>query len=341
MKILVFGNYDGTNIGDDSILLHILNKFGKNAEIYIPSRHPSYIKAKYGVNSIRLFSFRFISEFLSCRSILIGGGGIFSKYIGPYAKLLPILAMIAKICGKKVFFYQVGVYNTAPRYVRELVKFSMFFSDYISVRDRVSLDTIGYVKKVKNVKVSYDPGLTLNPIEACKARELLRCEGVNDAEFLVGLSLKYTMDENINLKLVSTFSKFVDWIVETFGANVVFFPFSFNRFRIIENDVEIAKEIRNKLKSRSKGNFIIIKAPRYTPSEIKGMVGLMDVFIGMRFHSIVFAYSMNKRLVGISYEEKCEDFLKSKHLLSIDVRRINFDVLKRYFLAVMKVGENV
>ena len=64
-RILLFGNYDGTNIGDDCILLHVLDRFAIYAdEICIPSRRPESIAEKYHVNSIPLLSFRFVSEFL-------------------------------------------------------------------------------------------------------------------------------------------------------------------------------------------------------------------------------------------------------------------------------------
>lgn len=333
-SILLFGNYDGTNIGDDCILLNVLNVFEKYAnEIFIPSRCPKYITEKYNVDSIKLLSFQFISQFFHCNVFIVGGGGIFSKYIGPYAKFLPIFAILAKFCGKKVLYYNVGVYNTTPLLVKEFVKISMLFSDDISVRDKTSFNAIGYVGKIKNVRIRLDPGLTLKPLDESEAKKLLRHEGVKEDKFLVGLSLKYTMDEGTNSKIVSEVSKFIEWVIEDYNAEVVFFPFSFNQLRTIENDLEFAKEIRGALKSKNKNNFKIIKVFKYMPNEIKGMMGLMNIFIGMRFHSIIFAYSMKKPLIGVSYEEKCKDFLKSRQLPFIEVEHVEFDILKLLFLS--------
>ncbi|MBE0447827.1 MAG: polysaccharide pyruvyl transferase family protein [Actinobacteria bacterium] len=335
-RILLFGNYDGTNIGDDCILLHVLDKFAKHTnEICVPSRRPAYIAEKYHVNSIPLLSFQFVSEFLRSNVILIGGGGIFSRYVGSYAKFLPLFAILAKLFGKKVIYYKIGIYRTTPFLIKELVKLSMLCSDEISVRDKSSVDAIGFVSKAKTVKITPDPGLTLKPINKNLAKRLLQNEGVVGGKFLVGLSLKYTMDKEINSKIVSEFSRFIDWVIKEFDVEIVFFPFSFNQRRIVENDVHIAKKIRTTM-SENKVNFKIIRTWNYTPHEIKGLVGLMNVYIGMRFHSIIFAYSMGTPLIGVSYEEKCKDFLKSRQLPFIEVKDVGFDVMKQFFLSHYK-----
>jgi len=341
-RILLFGNYDGTNIGDDCILLHVLDRFAIYAdEICIPSRRPESIAEKYHVNSIPLLSFRFVSEFLKSDFFLIGGGGIFSKYVGPYAKLLPLFAILAKLFSKKVIYYNVGVYNTTPFLVKESVKFSMLFSNNISVRDESSYDAIGFVKKVKNVRIVSDPSFALEPIGVDEAKRLLLNEGVVIDRFLVGVSLKYTMNEKVNSKVVSEFSEFVDWLIEKFDAEIIFFPFSFNPLRPVENDFEIAKQICKRLRSKKKDNFKVIQTRNYKPREIKGMIGLMNVFIGMRFHSIVFAYSMKTPLLGVSYEEKCRDFLESRCLQFIKAEHVAFDILRQLFLSDVMKGEEI
>lgn len=337
-RILLFGNYDGTNIGDDCILLHVLDKFAMYAdEICIPSRRPEFIAEKYRVNSIQLLSLRFISEFLKSNIFLIGGGGIFSRYVGPYAKLLPLFAILAKLFGKKVIYYNMGVYSTTPFLVKECVKVSMLFSDDVSVRDKASFDAIGFVKKAKNVRIVSDPGFALEPIDVDEGKKLLLSEGVVFNKFLVGVSLKYTVNEKVNSKIVLEFSKFINWLIEKYNAEIIFFPFSFNPLRTVENDFEIAKQICKRLKSKNKGNFKVIQTHNYTPHEIKGMVGLMNVFIGMRFHSIVFAYSMKTPLLGVSYEEKCRDFLESRCLPFVKAEHVAFDILRELFVSnVMK-----
>jgi polysaccharide pyruvyl transferase WcaK-like protein len=332
-RVLLFGNYDGTNVGDNCILVHVLRKFAEcSSNICIPSRRPLHIVERCNVDSANLLSFRFISEFIKSDELIIGGGGIFSRYVGPYAKFLPLFAIAAKLFGKKVVYYNVGVYNTTPFLVKELVKLSMSCSDEISIRDEASLNAIGFVNKIKNVKTASDPGLTLEPINDHEARSILRNEGVQDG-FLVGLSLKSTMDKEINVRIVSEFSKFSDWVIEEFDAKVVFFPFSFNQIRAVENDIAIAEKVHQAMKTKNRKNFRIIQAGMYAPDEIKGIIGVMNVLLGMRFHSLVFAYSARTPLIGVSYEEKCKDFLQSRLLPFVEVERAEFGVLKNLFLS--------
>ena len=42
-----------------------------------------------------------------------------------------------------------------------------------------------------------------------------------------------------------------------------------------------------------------------------GILGLLDVFIGMRLHSIVMAVAMNTPIIGIVYADKVRDFMKT------------------------------
>lgn len=333
-NILLLGNYDGTNVGDDCILLQVLDKFGKDSKrILVPSRNPDFIAKKYSVNSVSLSTFAFISNFLTCDVFLIGGGGIFSGYVGPYAMFLPLFALVAKLLGKKVIYYNIGVYETAPLFVRVLVKLSMLFSDKISVRDYASFKTIEFLGRVKPIRIVPDPGLTLKPIREVKARELLRKEGVFVSNFLVGISAKYTVEEHVNKKIISEFSKFITWLIKEFDATVIFFPFSFNSLRVIENDLHLAMKLKNFLEIKANDKFKIVKTWNYLPSEVKGMVGMMNFFVGMRFHSIVFAYSMGVPLIGVSYEEKCRDFLESRCLPFIKAEEVSFDILRRLFLS--------
>ena len=54
----------------------------------------------------------------------------------------------------------------------------------------------------------------------------------------------------------------------------------------------------------------VLMPNRYLPSEILGTMGLMDVNIGVRLHSLVFSAVMNVPTVGISYDPKIDGFLE-------------------------------
>jgi polysaccharide pyruvyl transferase WcaK-like protein len=320
-------------VGDNCILSHVLRRFARNSgSICIPSRRPLHIAKQYNVDSVRLFSFRFVSEFVKSNELIIGGGGIFSRYIGPYARFLPLVAIVAKLFSKKVVYYRVGVYRSTPSFVRGLVKLSMSCSDEISVRDDASRSAIGFVNKIRNVMTASDPGLTLEPIKAEEARGLLLNEGIQDG-FLVGFSLKPTIHETTNARIISEFAKFSDWLIEKFDAKVVFLPFSFNQMRAVENDVNIAKEVHRALKVGNRDSFRIIQGGVYAPNEIKGIIGIMSALVGMRFHSLLFAYSAGIPLIGVSYEEKCKDFLQSRRLPFVEAEHAEFGAMKALFLS--------
>jgi polysaccharide pyruvyl transferase WcaK-like protein len=328
---ILLGNYDGTNLGDDSILCAIVKRLSSKGRVIIPSRNADYVRKKYGVYAVNIVSFEFLKEFIKAKTLIVGGGGIFSKYMGPLAKLIPIAVLISKLLmRKKVIFYRIGVYSSTPFVVLLLLKFSMLFADEISVRDKASLKTLSIISHFKKIKIGRDPSFSVTPISKNKAAKLLQENKVNIDKFMIGISLKYTLNNNVNKNLILSVAKFLDWIVSKFDAEIIFIPFCFNTVRWFENDLHLAMKIKSIMKNKK--SFKILHSYNYTPYEIKGMIRLMDFFIGMRLHSIYFSTSVKVPTIGISYEEKCEDFLSSKKIPYVNVENVSFNVLKNLFM---------
>ena len=53
---------------------------------------------------------------------------------------------------------------------------------------------------------------------------------------------------------------------------------------------------------------------RYTPSEMLGIVGRVDVMLSMRLHTLIFAAVKNKPMVGIIYDPKIEFYLNELNM---------------------------
>ena len=77
-----------------------------------------------------------------------------------------------------------------------------------------------------------------------------------------------------------------------------------------DDDSIIANEIKDSLPEKYKKNFIINKTD-WSPVEIKSLIGNLDMFIGTRMHSNIFATSMAIPTIAIAYEKKTNGIMET------------------------------
>ena len=155
MKRILFANhaqFEGahTNLGDWAIFEEMVESLSDeikngNVEILVPSSDPAYTDSNYPVKAFKRGGIRGILN--TCRAIfrsdvvLIGGGEIVQDrssmvYI-PYQLIRPF---IAKLLGKKLFAYAIGIgtEDEISAIGRIQSKFVLNMFDVITVRDEKS-----------------------------------------------------------------------------------------------------------------------------------------------------------------------------------------------------------
>ena len=92
------------------------------------------------------------------------------------------------------------------------------------------------------------------------------------------------------------------------------------------NDAEAAKMVQSKMKKKNRAKFHISEEDK-TPIEIKQFIGGMDVFLGTRMHSNIFATSMAIPTVAIAYEKKTNGIMHTVGLddYVLDINNIDSD----------------
>ena len=336
------GYYGVGNLGDEAILSVILKRLKRefsNPEIYVFSHNPQKTEKLHGVASINYLKFKkqygkniFKIAWDMIRIIyyiifkldylLIGGGGIL---YGKSTIIYGFWAVIAKLAKKKVEFYAVGVAPQTESYVlalelkpkpiknkigRFLISLAMNMADKVSVRDEYSARVLRLSGVSRQIEIVDDPAMELNCAEKGKIIQILTRLGIGEDELrnscIVGLSIRYIPNDKLMSKLLDIVSSVVDWLIRKFNCKVILIPFCKDEEMIFNNDLLPAYRIKNKL--IKKDDFYIIEDD-LTPEEAKGIISLMDVFIGMRLHSLIFAYSTGVPSVGIVYDVKVKSFL--------------------------------
>jgi polysaccharide pyruvyl transferase WcaK-like protein len=151
-----------------------------------------------------------------------------------------------------------------------------------------------------------------NIIEYEKVR-LLKDQG----KLIVGISLRpMRKDPLLNRIIVEEFSKALNTLSDRYKDKIyfLFFPFAKTPSR---TDEEFIQRVINDLKCKDKASIVSHTNPIAWYRAIKE---LTDIFIGMRYHSIIFSFMAGKPVLSVPYEKKVVEFLK-------DYNRKNYPVV--------------
>jgi len=346
-RVTICGYYGYRNIGDEAILASIIESINNICDVEIStfSGNPNDTKKLHGVNSVyigesigspKMFTianikntYLIINTIRNTDLLIIGGGGIIhDRNIHGIAKFWINKIILGILFHKPMMIYAPGVGPLRTILGRFLTRYTIGSVDTITVRDIASKETlINSGVKEKLIHVTADPALSLTPVGTAIAREILNIEDVTHNKSLIGISVRWNPYEfGIHSKFLYEFKNIItelsDLIVEQLDVNLVFIPMQYPPR--ITCDITIMDEIHQKMKNKDRAKII---RGMYSPQEILGVVGQMDMMIGMRLHSLIFAARMNVPVVGLSYDTKTSEFLRmiGQDRWSCDYKNININ----------------
>lgn len=310
-KIVISGYYGFNNIGDESILTSIVDNLKEriaDIEITVLSVNPQSTAERHKVRAIDRKNIVQIYRAIKKCDVLISGGGSLLQDVTSRRSIsyYLVIMLMAILLGKKVMVYSQGIGPINRHINRHFVQWVLNKVDCITVRDEKShklLQDIGVNRPP--MYVTADPVMSLKKgdIEIGK-RRLIR-EGMQngDRKPLIGFAIRGWQR---NERLKENIAKTADKLIENFGVEVVFIPFHFGEDIQMMEDIEDAME--------HEGIFVKNKYDIY---EMLGIVGNLDLLIGVRLHSLIFAAIMNIPMIGISYDPKIDSFMESLGLSTL------------------------
>lgn len=227
--------------------------------------------------------------------------------------------LIAKILGKPVMLFaqSIGPFNTKK--YRLLSKFVLNRVDLITLRDSISkkiLDDLDVRKPV--IYVTRDIAFTFPAITNNDVKNVVKQESLDKLSGpLFGFSVrqwkhvKFGTPDQMYEHYKKVISKVADELIKRYNGNIIFIPMALGEGGYGHDDRRVAAEIINLMKYKKQAR-IIEKA--YSPSEIKSIISSMDLFIGTRMHSLIFAISTGVPIVAIEYEFKTRGLMQELQL---------------------------
>jgi polysaccharide pyruvyl transferase CsaB len=335
MHIVISGHYGGINIGDDAIIIALVNsiyKFGsQDIKITTISHNPtiSELQTKSpSIQHITLSPFSFLKKLKimiktirKADMVVIGGGGLLQDEFS--IKTVPrflLPAFLAKVYGKPTVFHALGVGPINTYYSKRLIKLIGSHIDRITVRDTESKKLLLEIGLTK-VEVVPDPAFLLSACEEGRTRKILQQESLSfpARRSRIGVSLRgfyHTNKRKINSLQMLT-SKNKDILVQELerignhlNARLVF----------VCTDQTMDRKITEEIESRCSCPSQLIQGS-YQPPEFAGILKSMDAVISFPFHSALIAASNRVPVLAINYNPKVQNLMRrlglKDYLLSV------------------------
>lgn len=197
--------------------------------------------------------------------------------------------------------------------IRGLKKF-----DVITVRDIITYE---YLQKydLNSLKLVHDAAFVLKPESETKVNEIIKEVGLHGKNFIgINISiLLYHLFKDDNKNYIQTMIDFIQWLRNELMMPILLIPhqifpeayeYSQEKYESRGGDDRHAIDIvLNKLKDQ---NNIYHLSKYYTPSELKGVIGTCEIFIGGRMHSIIASISQCVPSLILEYSHKASGMMK-------------------------------
>ena len=306
-NILISGYYGFNNIGDESILRTVIDNLREKlpgVEIAVLSQSPAQTAEKYGVRAARRMNlWDILRSVWRCDMLLSGGGSLLQDATSGRSILYYLFILrLAQLLGKRTFIYSQGIGPISTPRNRRYTAYVLSRTDGIVVRDGKSRDLLlelGVPGEL--IHVTADPVIRVRKPGEELGLRILEEEGCpkREGRLTVGWAVK---SRKPNRDFLREVEKSILWLREAYGADSVLIPF------FHDEDVGICQAVAEHLSGRAG-----CLRRKHLSEETLSIIGCMDVLVGVRLHSLIYAAVMGVPMIGISYDPKVESFLSSIH----------------------------
>jgi polysaccharide pyruvyl transferase CsaB len=301
----ICGSYGGLNVGDEAILTVAIEQMRATipgVELTVFTRCVEHTREHHDVERVidarGALSDQLAAELERLDVLLLGGGGILYDREAECYLHLP---RIAQDLGVATATYAIGAGPLERRDERRSVARVLNGMVAITVRDARTRGLLEEIGVEREITVTADPALLLEATPS--PRELLEREGIGGDRHLVGMSVREpgtamtNLDDGVYQRLLAHAA---DFVVDRFDANLLFIPME-------REDVRHAERVIAEMERSDRASAL---RGAHGPREVLGIVGELDMAIGMRLHFLIFAAVAGVPLLALPYASKVTAFLE-------------------------------
>ncbi|NCB41867.1 MAG: polysaccharide pyruvyl transferase CsaB [Clostridia bacterium] len=299
---ILCGAYGKGNAGDEAILRAILTQIREIDEdmpFWVMSRNPMGTKKKEKVRSFFIFNVPAFLANLRKAKLFVNGGGSLIQDITSSRSLYFYLFTLwaAKWSGCKIIMYGCGIGPISGSGNRKIAGFVLNrTADIITLRDSVSfalLSELGVNRP--EIILAADPTLNLSYANNEAIEKAFTLEGIPSGLRKIGFCLR-PWASFAHPEYMATAAKYA---FEKYGLTPIFLPIETPKDQAISEELSSMLDIPN-----------YVCRHQHPVGDLIGMLGAMDMVLGMRLHSLIFATAGGAPVLGISYDVKVDSFIK-------------------------------
>ncbi|MBW1793707.1 MAG: polysaccharide pyruvyl transferase family protein [Deltaproteobacteria bacterium] len=266
------------------------------------------------------------------KMVVVSGGDILGDYGEAAVKHYFFPIAVAVALGKLVYVFGQSI---SPYKDPKLQRFCKDYLDKVSlitVREQLSYDYMKDLKVKAPLHLTADPAFTLKPCPAQRMQEIGEKEGITrDARPLIGFSVSQTVTRwggGEHGKFAQEMANAINILSDKDGqAHFVFIPHVTYRNDAKNDDRVVGREIYEK--SLHKDRVCLVEGD-YDCQELKGLIGLCDVFVGARTHATIASTSQLVPTIALAYSTKAYGIMEEvfdKERCVLDIKEFSADKL--------------
>lgn len=224
---------------------------------------------------------------------------------------------------KKVYLYSQSVGPVYGKLQRALLRFTLNRVTIIEPREAVSVAYLQELSPKSLIEETADAVLLLGDY----GHYSKQLPGSQSASLRVGITVrKWFKDEEKFHDYLKSVANAVDYLVSNYNAEVYYVPQVIAK-NFGDDDRTTALLLQSMIEHQSEFHLI---EDDLTVEEIIGLCGSMDIFIGTRMHSNIFALINTVPVIAIEYEPKTRGIMLGLGLekMIIDINEITFSLLQ-------------
>lgn len=301
--IIISGYYGFDNIGDDSLLVSIVDGIREripDARVTVLARKTRQISRICRVRTINRFNvLRILWEMKHAKLLISGGGSLLQDGTSKRSSLYyAYIIHLAKRLGMKIMIYANGLGPLSAGISRRHAAYAITEADYVSLREGSSLLLARELGVKREMHVSADPAflIEISPdlwLDYIKVRE-----GIKGKYFILSVKDGNTFDgAKTGRDTLAVMADDIRTLAEKHSLTPIFVPMYPNY------DTAITKKL-----CAAVGRGMVLEG--LTAPELCALMKHSELVIGTRLHMLIFAAAMAVPMLGISYDPKIGAFLE-------------------------------
>lgn len=298
------------------VLLHELHDRFPRATFVIPAHAPFTLpeEAKRSVKLVEPKPWAVLREIKRSSAVVMGGGTHIydkTKETGRFAVLAAwfIVMAIAKILGHRIYLIGIGVEPVETKWGVFFAKSIFRLADFMSLRDTASFEIVKSLGFEYKAVLSFDLSALLLDSSASSPTKDDQNEGGASRDLYpkkIGISLLpffqiYYGDNSADKRIVQVIAEaFNKWLAKN-DKNIVFLFVIKGGLK--KGDTDITNLLRASLTPQTRVRLIPYNSD---PRQAFSKIAQCDAFVGMRYHSCIFAYLSRVPLLMVNYFNKCD-----------------------------------